>query len=159
MAGHGAAREGVDGMERGGCVARAAAQSGPDRNALGQRQMHREALTRGLQHQGRRSHRQVLLRWPHVGTFHLDRDPPPIPLFRPERVRQAHEAKERLEAVIAVALAGQHAEEQVELGRCGDGDHGPAHGCWVVRRSLSATGVRASDQAPSRMMGTKVAAW
>ena len=72
---------------------------------------------------------------------------------------QAHETEERLEAVVPVGFAGQHPEKEIDLGRRLDGRDRRSHERSGERRSLSASGVRASDQAPSRTIGTKVAAW
>ena len=44
------------------------------------------------------------------------RDLAGLPPLRPQRVGEAHQAEQRLDAVIAVGLAREHAEEQVQLG-------------------------------------------
>ena len=85
---------------------------------------------------------------------------PPLPPLGPQRVRQIQPAEQRLDGVISVRLARQHPKEQVRLGVGGDLDRvGRSRLPGDRRRSLSATGVRASDQAPSRMIGRKVVPW
>ena len=53
---------------------------------------------------------------PDVRAVDLDGDPARLPPLRAQRVGQAHEAEQRLDAVVAIGLSREHAQEQVELG-------------------------------------------
>ena len=106
-------------MERGGGVARPAAEAGlrsgirlvsvrwtPNRRPVA-------SSTSSAARDG-----QILVRrWPDVRAFHVDRDLAPTSPFRPA----AHQArltrqKSIFPAMEAVRLAREHAEEQVQLG-------------------------------------------
>ena len=61
-------------MQCRGGIARTAAQPGPHRNALGERQVYAEAIAGRVEHQLGGADRQVALGWPDVRTFDVDRD-------------------------------------------------------------------------------------
>jgi len=71
VARHGIPGESVDRVQRGGGVARAAAQPGAHGDPLGELDSHAEAVARGVEHGPRRPHGQILLHRTEVGTIHL----------------------------------------------------------------------------------------
>ena len=89
---------------------------------------------------------RFVLRRPHVLARHLDGISRPSAPLRPQRVGQAHEAEQRLDAVVAVRLSRQHPEEQVQLGVRLDGDGRP--GSWTAGRSQVAQRDRRAGERP-----------
>ena len=105
------------------------------------------------------AHREILLRRTRVRASHLDRDAAALAPLRAQLVGQVHEAEDRLHSMEPVHFPRQDPEEQVELRVRRHPDGGRRHGPGVPRRSLSATGVRARDQAPASVIGMNVAPW
>ena len=138
-------------------VGRAAAESGPDRDPLGERQVDAERAADHLERRARRPDGEVLLHRPGFGAVHLERDPAPVPPFGSELVGQLEPAEERLDPVVAAFFPGEHPEQQVHLG-AGRNGGGVAHG-RAPAASRRCRPVRASDQRPSRVTGMKVVMW
>ena len=80
------------------------------------------------------------------------------PAFRLQPVGQRHEAKQRLQTVVSVCFARQNSEEEIDLGVRIDADTrgSVGHSAGAPRRSRNASGVRTSDQTPSRLIGMNV---
>ena len=121
--------------------------------------MDGELFSGRREHGRRRTNGEVVRCRPDVGAFDLDGDATPRATLRPQLVRQVHQAEQRLQSMESVGLPSEHPEEQVELRMGPQSNRGIGHGLGVPRRSLSATGVRARDQAPARTTGKKVEPW
>src|SRR2546425_414265 len=67
------AREHIHGVQRRGAVARAATESGPNRNTLGQCDRHSEAVAGRVEHGSRRTHRKIFVGWPEIRSVDLER--------------------------------------------------------------------------------------
>ena len=122
-------------------------------------EVHAEPVAGGVEHQRRgRAPRDSCSGGPTSAPSTSIVTPSSLAPLRLQRVRQVHQAEQRLHAVIAVGLPREHPQEEVDLGVGGDARPRGGH-ARMPRRSLRATGVRASDQAPSRMIGRKVVTW
>ena len=146
-------------------VARSAAQPRAHRNPLFQTQVHPKPPTGGLEDHAGRAHRQVLFRRADVGARYLDGDFVSVAQLHLEPIRQFHAAEQCLQPVESVVLPREHPQEKIDLGVAleGNGGHrdgGTGGGEGGVgafrRRSPRPIPVRASDQRPRSVIGTKV---
>ena len=113
--------------------------------------MNSETVSSCLQHSRCRSHREILLRRPHLRSFDLDGDSTTLPPLGVQGVAQVDQAKERLQAMKPIVVAGEHAQEQIQLGQRG---YRNTQRHYYSRLSpLKPPGVRASDQSPSSVIG------
>jgi hypothetical protein len=156
VAWNGVAREPVDGHERGRGIARPSAEARAGRDPLGEGEVHPEPLAGRFDHRGGAPHREVLRRRPDVGVLHVDRDLASLPPLGAELVGKVHQTEQGLQPVEPVRLAREHPKEEVQLRVRPDPHRADRHASEAPRRSLSATGVRASDQAPANVIGRKV---
>jgi hypothetical protein len=115
VSGHHVAGEGVDGMQRGGGIARSSAQAGARGYAFFQVEVHGKTLTRGLEHSTRGPHREVVGCRSNIWSNYLDRYSTSCSPLGPDRVGKADEAQQSLQPVIPVGVSGEHPEEQVDL--------------------------------------------
>ena len=148
----------IRGMECRGGIAGPTAETGSNRNALGEREVDREPVSDRLEHSRGGLHRQILLRGSQVRARHLDCHPTTVPALGPQRVGQAYQTEEGLHAVKAVFLPGEDAQEEVHLGQRREGHRLIGHD-GLRRRDLKPPGIRASDHSPSRVMGKKDVTW
>jgi hypothetical protein len=158
VAWHGTTGESVRRMQRGGGVARPAAQPGAHGDPLGQREMNTEAAARRTEHGVGGAHRQVVGRGTEVGPVHREchtggraRD------F--DGIGEIEQREGGLDLVVAARLAGQHPQEQVDLGVRRD-----VHAVWRGHASVAGRArssrrpmcARDSATRPSTVIGTKV---
>ena len=108
----------------------------------------------GIEHRGRGAEHRVLDEGTGVGTLDRQRHVAALGALHDQGVVQVEQGEDRLEAVISIVFAGQHAKQEVHLrvGRELDGGH---RADWA-RMSLKAMGLTASDTRPSRVTGSRV---
>ncbi|MDF3053939.1 MAG: hypothetical protein K0S19_2044 [Geminicoccaceae bacterium] len=111
-----------------------------------------------VEHRGRSPHRKVFLGRPHVSTRQIDRDATPFTPFRHDRVGQADETEQGFDAVISILLPSQDPQKEIDLGRSGDRYRRWRH-AGSLRKIWNPSGVRAMDQRPNIVIGTKEVMW
>ena len=154
--GNGAVGELVHRPERRGRIAGATAEAAAGRNPLDQPHRHAEAPPRGGEHGIGGPPGEVLLGGADIGTLDVERDPG-LGAGDLKGVVQGDPAEERLDAVVAGGFASEDAEEEVDLGGAGERErvaHAAASGIASRRKP-----VVTADQAPIRVIGTKVVTW
>ncbi len=168
VTGHRVLCQRVDGVQHRGGITRAAAQAGAHGDALHERDRHTKFLAGRREHGPGGAHRKVLFFRAEVRSVDRQRDP-----GRGTRhhnlVRELEQRERGLDLMVAVALARQNAQEQVELrvrgnaqsvrrggGRAHEGDSGVAA---ALRKSLRCSCARDSASKPRRVIGIKLVMW
>lgn len=151
VSGHHVPGEMIHCVKGSGGITRASAQTGSDRNPFAQGKVNPEVITGCLQHSGRGSNRQVLVRWSDIAALDLDGDAAPVTSLGLHGIRQIDETEECLETVIPVFIPGKNPEEEVQLGQSRKRDS--VRHRYGSLNVLKPPGVRARDQSPSNVIG------
>ena len=117
--GHDVAGKVIDGEQNPRRIARPTTQAGPNRDALGEREVNAELLPGRFENRPSGADREIVAIRPQVSATGVNCNRVAFPPFRHDLISQGQQAKERLETVIAGVFPAEYPEHQVDLGVTG----------------------------------------
>src|SRR6266849_862503 len=149
------ARERIHRMQRRGAVTRAATESGPNGNTLGERDRYSEPVARRVEHGSRRSHGKIFIGRPEIRSVDLERYAG-VGATDVQLVGELEQRKRGFDLMKSCCLPSENPEKEVDL-RIRRDANGIRHvACGAALRSRSPRCRRESDQRPSKVIGRNV---
>ena len=149
------ARERIHGVQRRCAVARPATESGPNRNTLGERDRHSEAVAGRVEHGSRRAHRKIFVGRPQIRSADLERHARGS-TTDVQLVRELEQRERRFDLMKTCCLPSENAQKEIDLRMCRDANGIRHVVSGAALRSRSPRCRRESDQRPSKVIGRKV---